>query len=136
MKKTLGLTLSAFLILMGMAFAQSSNQNTGKTDPQSSNGSYSSQSSQSGTMGQSSAASEVKGTISQDGKTLVGDDGKSWTISNPDAVKGNKAVCCLMNERGQAMPDLFFVASGPVRRQGSAVALASRRRSRKFSTPI
>jgi len=33
---------------------------------------------------------EVKGTISQDGKTLVGDDGKSWTIANPDAVKGHE----------------------------------------------
>ena len=32
----------------------------------------------------------VKGTISQDGKTLVGDDGKSWTIANPDAVKGHE----------------------------------------------
>ena len=32
----------------------------------------------------------VKGTISQDGKTLVADDGKSWTIANPDAVKGHE----------------------------------------------
>jgi hypothetical protein len=27
---------------------------------------------------------------SQDGKTLVSDDGKSWTIANPDAVKGHE----------------------------------------------
>ena len=32
----------------------------------------------------------MKGTISQDGKTVVGDDGKSWTIANPDAVKGHE----------------------------------------------
>jgi hypothetical protein len=90
MKKTLGLTLSAFLVVMGMAFAQSSNQSKSATGAQDSNGSYSSQSAQTGNMGQSSAASEVKGTISQDGKTLVGDDGKSWTIANPDAVKGHE----------------------------------------------
>jgi hypothetical protein len=28
--------------------------------------------------------------VSQDGKTLVSDDGKSWTIANPDAVKGHE----------------------------------------------
>jgi hypothetical protein len=39
-------------------------------------------------MGKSSG--NVKGTVSQDGKTLVGDDGKSWTIANPDAVKGHE----------------------------------------------
>ncbi len=38
----------------------------------------------------SSKGGNVKGTISQDGKTLVGDDGKSWTIANPDAVKGHE----------------------------------------------
>ena len=32
----------------------------------------------------------VKGTVSQDGKTIVGDDGNSWTIANPDAVKGHE----------------------------------------------
>ena len=90
MKKMLGLTISAFLVLTGMALAQSSTQNNSKTEAQSSKDSYSSQSAQTGNMGQSSAASEVKGTISQDGKTLVGDDGKSWTIENPDAVKGHE----------------------------------------------
>jgi hypothetical protein len=33
----------------------------------------------------------VTGKISDDGKTFVGDtDSKSWTISNPDAVKGHE----------------------------------------------
>lgn len=47
-------------------------------------------------MKQSSAptsgkTTSVKGTISEDGKTLVSDvDGKSWTIANPDAVKGHE----------------------------------------------
>ncbi len=33
----------------------------------------------------------VTGKISDDGKSFVGDkDGKTWTISNPDAVKGHE----------------------------------------------
>ena len=36
-------------------------------------------------------AAHVTGKISDDGKTFVSDkDGKSWTITNPDAVKGHE----------------------------------------------
>jgi hypothetical protein len=36
-------------------------------------------------------ATRVTGKISADGKTFVSDsDSKSWTISNPDAVKGHE----------------------------------------------
>jgi hypothetical protein len=36
-------------------------------------------------------AVSITGTISDDGKMFVNDkDGKSWTISNPDAVKGHE----------------------------------------------
>ena len=36
-------------------------------------------------------ATHVTGKISDDGKTFVSDkDGKSWTITNPDAVKGHE----------------------------------------------
>jgi len=36
-------------------------------------------------------ASHITGKISEDGKTFVSDsDGKSYTISNPDAVKGHE----------------------------------------------
>ena len=36
-------------------------------------------------------AASIMGKISDDGKTFVSDkDGKSWTISNPDAVKGHE----------------------------------------------
>jgi|ERR1017187_5468656 hypothetical protein len=36
-------------------------------------------------------AASVMGKISDDGKSFVSDkDGKSWTISNPDAVKGHE----------------------------------------------
>ncbi|HWY54000.1 MAG TPA: hypothetical protein VNZ03_06025 [Terriglobales bacterium] len=37
------------------------------------------------------ATTSVTGKISEDGKSFVGDkDGKTWTISNPDAVKGHE----------------------------------------------
>jgi len=36
-------------------------------------------------------AVDVTGKVSDDGKMFVGDsDSKSWTISNPDAVKGHE----------------------------------------------
>jgi hypothetical protein len=39
----------------------------------------------------STKASHITGKISDDGKTFVSDsDGKSYTISNPDAVKGHE----------------------------------------------
>jgi hypothetical protein len=39
----------------------------------------------------SMTANHVTGKISDDGKTFVSDkDGKTWTISNPDAVKGHE----------------------------------------------
>jgi hypothetical protein len=39
----------------------------------------------------STKSASVTGKISDDGKSFVSDkDGKSWTISNPDAVKGHE----------------------------------------------
>jgi hypothetical protein len=39
----------------------------------------------------STKATKVTGKISDDGKTFVSDkDGKTWTISNPEAVKGHE----------------------------------------------
>lgn len=36
-------------------------------------------------------AVQITGKVSDDGKTFVSDkDGKSWTITNPDAVKGHE----------------------------------------------
>jgi hypothetical protein len=85
MKTLLVLSLSIFLALRVIAFAQA---------PATQSSSASSQQQGNETMGQapSTAAKSngVKGTISEDGKTLVSDDGKSWTIANPDAVKGHE----------------------------------------------
>jgi hypothetical protein len=97
MKKLLGLTLASLLALPVIAMAQDPAAPAGSQSTQqpgsAQTGSPSSQTGAQGndTMGQSSGKSgNVKGTVSQDGKTLVGDDGKSWTIANPDAVKGHE----------------------------------------------
>src|SRR5215471_107807 len=39
----------------------------------------------------SKATASIAGTVGNDGKTLVADkDGKSWKVSNPDALKGHE----------------------------------------------
>ena len=46
----------------------------------------------------SKKAIDVKGKISDDGKTFVSDkDGKSWTIVNPDAIKGHEGHHVVLN---------------------------------------
>ncbi len=46
----------------------------------------------------SKKAIDVKGKISADGKTFVSDkDNKSWTIVNPDAVKGHEGHHVILN---------------------------------------
>jgi hypothetical protein len=52
---------------------------------------YGEQQPDTGKSGTSMKAVSITGTISDDGKMFVSDkDGKSWTISNPDAVKGHE----------------------------------------------
>ena len=52
---------------------------------------YGSQQPDTGKSGTSMKAVSITGTISDDGKMFVSDkDGKNWTISNPDAVKGHE----------------------------------------------
>ena len=95
MKKLLGLTFSMLLALPVIAMAQNpssqspSSQTPSTTSPSASQPGYPQSGSQ-GTMGENTKSNTVKGTVSQDGKTLVGDDGKSWTIENPEAVKGHE----------------------------------------------
>jgi hypothetical protein len=44
------------------------------------------------------AAINVTGKISDDGKSFVGDkDGKTWTIKNPEAVKGHEGHHVTLN---------------------------------------
>jgi hypothetical protein len=93
MKTLLVLSLTLILALPVIAMAQdpASQSPSGSSASQpSASPSQSSPSQSNDTMGQSAKSGAVKGTVSQDGKTLVSDDGKSWTIANPDAVKGHE----------------------------------------------
>lgn len=120
MKKLLGLSLSIVLAVPAIALAQSGSQSSGSQSGSSADqGQYGSQSGsqssgqmgQSGSMGQSSASESVKGTVSQDGKTLVGDDGKSWTIANPDAVKGHEGHHVVLKGSADATTNQIQVSS-------------------------
>jgi membrane protein implicated in regulation of membrane protease activity len=37
-----------------------------------------------------SQATSISGKVSDDGKAIVDKDGKSWTVSNPDTLKGHE----------------------------------------------
>jgi hypothetical protein len=57
-------------------------------------------------------ATHVTGKISDDGKTFVNDkDGKSWTISNPEAVKGHEGHHVTLKARVDADKDTVDVVS-------------------------
>ena len=74
MKKWMTICFALSLLLCGLAVAQDSmkQDNSMKAD--------------SGTK-----SVKIMGKISDDGKSFVGDkDGKSWTITNPEAVKGHE----------------------------------------------
>jgi hypothetical protein len=78
MKKLLAICFAGSLLTLGAAWAQESTQTDTmkKTD----------------TMSDTKAkASKVTGKISDDGKSFVSDtDSKTWTINNPEAVKGHE----------------------------------------------
>ena len=72
MKKLIAICFALALLVGGVAFAQDTmNNDTMKSDT-------------------SKKATKVTGKISDDGKTFVSEDGKTWTITNPDAVKGHE----------------------------------------------
>ena len=73
MKRLITICFGLSLLLCGFATAQDTmKQDSMKAD-------------------KASKAVNITGKISDDGKTLVNDkDSKSWTISNPEAVKGHE----------------------------------------------
>jgi hypothetical protein len=88
MKKLFVLTV-AFLTLLTMgAFAQDQSAATSKKSSKKS----SAASSETGSTAKAAGKSmKLTGTIGQDGKTFTNDaDQSSWTISNPDKVKGHE----------------------------------------------
>ena len=73
MKRLMAICFAMSLLICGFAVAQDTmKQDNMKSDS-------------------SAKAVKVTGKISDDGKMFVSEkDGKSWTISNPDAVKGHE----------------------------------------------
>jgi|SRR5664279_1745414 len=78
MKKLIAVCFAAAMLSFAVASAQDTMQNdTMKNDSMKKD--------------MSGKASKVTGKISDDGKTFVSDsDSKSWTIQNPDAIKGHE----------------------------------------------
>jgi hypothetical protein len=75
MRKMMALCLSFALLVSMLAVAQDASQ----------------QSATSSAAGQmASKATSISGKVSDDGKTIVDKDGKSWTVSNPDALKAHE----------------------------------------------
>jgi hypothetical protein len=74
MKKLMIISFALALLMSAVAVAQ-----------------YESQQPDNSKSGTSMKAVSITGKISEDGKMFVSDkDGKSWTINNPDAVKGHE----------------------------------------------
>jgi hypothetical protein len=72
MKMLMTICFALALLTAGVASAQDTMHNDSKSDA-------------------SMKAVHVTGKVSDDGKTFVGDtDSKSWTIDNPEAVKGHE----------------------------------------------
>ena len=89
MKKLWVLSISILLAMPVIALAQYSGSQSSGSAKQT--GSQNDTMGHQGSMGHAAKTGNVKGTISQDGKSIVSDtDGKSWTIANPDAVKGHE----------------------------------------------
>jgi pentapeptide MXKDX repeat protein len=80
MKKLVVICFVLGLLTLGLASAQDTMQNDSMKADASKN------------------AIDVKGKISDDGKSFVSDkDGKSWTIVNPDAIKGHEGHHVVLN---------------------------------------
>ena len=79
MKKLMFVTFAVALMMSMMAVAQdTTKQDSAKQDNMTSDK-------------MSNTAVSISGKVSDDGKTFVSDkDNKSWTVSNPDALKGHE----------------------------------------------
>lgn len=77
MKKVLALCFAFVLVLSMVAVAQDASSSASTSAKQDSS--------------QSAAkADSISGKVSDDGKTVTDKDGKSWTVSNPEALKGHE----------------------------------------------
>ncbi|HET7208149.1 MAG TPA: hypothetical protein VFI95_16355 [Terriglobales bacterium] len=82
--KKFGVALFALVLWLSLSALA---QDTGAQQPSGQEGSMS----QGQTTGKKAhAKSHLMGKISDDGKSLTDKEGKSWSIDNPDAVKGHE----------------------------------------------
>jgi hypothetical protein len=92
--KRFGVPLLAVLLWLSLsALAQYGNQQSSTNDQQASTSTTTQSASQTSTTTDKSAGKlhKLNGKISDDGKTFTSaKDNKTWTISNPDAVKGHE----------------------------------------------
>lgn len=103
--KTLAVTLFALLVWLS-AFAVA--QELGVQQPSSDEGSMS----QGQTPGKKAhLKSHLMGKISEDGKTLTDNGGKSWSIDNPDAVKGHEGYRVTLRGRIDTTANTIHVTS-------------------------
>jgi hypothetical protein len=86
--KKLAILLVALFTCVGLAMAQdaSSSSSGAQSSDQSTTTTTTKHHHKAGKMG----GNHLSGKISDDGKTLTTADGKSYTIDNPDAVKGHE----------------------------------------------
>ena len=75
MRKVMVLCFAFVLVLSMVAVAQDAAQPTSAKQDSAQTG---------------AKADTVSGKVSDDGKSITDKDGKSWTVSNPDALKGHE----------------------------------------------
>jgi len=125
MKKIFVLTLALFTVLTLGAFAQDqATATSGKKSKKSSMATSETASTK------KAASSKVTGTIGQDGKSFTNDaDQSSWTISNPDKVKGHEGHHVTL--RGKTDDSAKSITVSSVTMVGEKAAGKSKTKSKK-----
>ena len=97
--KKLFIMVFSFMVLASLGgWAQTGSQKSEKTDKT--------------TATSASKAMNMTGTVSSDGKSFVADkDNKSWTIDNPEAVKGHQGHHVSVNANEGTATDTLHVNS-------------------------
>jgi hypothetical protein len=126
MKKLFVLTLALFTLLTLGAFAQDQTSGTSKKSKKSST-----TATEGSTSTMKAKTSKLTGTIGQDGKTFTNDaDQSSWTISNPDKVKGHEGHhVTLRGKTDEAAKSIDVTSVTMVAEKGS------KSKSKKSSSP-
>ena len=118
------------------AFTQDTSSQSGSAYPPSNTASQGQTSAdQTASTGETSGKAklrQIKGTIGQDGKTFTADkDNKSWTVVNPDAVKGHEGHHVILS--AHVYPDKDQVHVMSVKMAGEA---ATSNDEKKSSQPM